>query len=345
MYCSRCGAERPQGAAYCPNCGAAFTDLVVAAEPQGGGITETFGRAFATLFSRAALRPLALTVAAAAAGGLLLAASAAATVLAAFGTLSPHRLVDTSCFVQRSPNSFDAAGGQRWDVIPGCDAFPLSPNVAALAGLGALTAVVSMAVGFCCYLLLNRLSDQAMQSYRDRALPAPRRMLVAAGRALGWALVATAAVFGLLIAVVLIALVLAALLPGALVALLMVGAGIYLAIRYAAVWYVRFQLAFVRMVIDDRPLPDCWNDMRMITVGRAWAYIGLTTAAGFGFGIASNVATAVAGAGAALAVIGVAVYLVVLATQYLWTALFTTAVMRQLSTAEPAAEADAVRPA
>ena len=107
---------------------------------------------------------------------------------------------------------------------------------------------------------------------------------------------------------------------------------------------MRFQLAFVRMVIDDRPLPDCWNehahDHGRPRLGLHRPHHGRR----FAFGIASNVASRGRRRQRA-GLIGVVVYVVLLAGQYLWTALFTTAAMRRLSTAEPAAEADAVTPA
>jgi hypothetical protein len=132
------------------------------------------------------------------------------------------------------------------------------------------------------------------------------------------------------IAGVVAAMLLALVLPPVLVALVLVGAVAYLVIVHVAVWYVRFQLALVRMLIDDRPLPDCWNDLSLVTTGRAWAFIGLNFAGSFAFGIGTNIAS-VAGAATGLALLGVIGYVVLTAGQYLWSALFMTAAMRRLS--------------
>ena len=99
-------------------------------------------------------------------------------------------------------------------MLPGCDAFPIDPNVSVLVGLGSLTVLVSMTVGFCLMLLLYRLSDQTLRSYRARLLPAPGRVLVTAGRLLGWGLVATAAVAASVAAIALVAYALAERDPG-----------------------------------------------------------------------------------------------------------------------------------
>jgi hypothetical protein len=339
MWCSRCGTERPPGASYCPACGQAF-----AAAPEPGPpapapvkVTDAFEDSFSTLFSRKVLRPLAIMAVAALIGGAVTATMAAATIYAGFGTLSPHRLVDTGCFVDRSQSDpfGSQSSGPDYEMLPGCDAFPIDPNVPVLVGLGSLTVLVSMTVGLCLMLLLYRLSDQTLRSYRARLLPAPGRVLVTAGRLVGWGLVATAAVAASVAAIALVAYALASVIPGWLVALALVAAVAYAVVCHVAIWYVRFQLAVARMIIDDRPLPACWRELSLITLGRAWAFIGLSFAGSFAFSIGTNIAS-VAGAATGLVLLGVVGYVVLMGGQYLWSALFTTAAMRRLSApAEP----------
>jgi len=224
-----------------------------------------------------------------------LAALAAVSVLGAwiiFGTVQPHAIVDTGCFVKHHDPV--APNGVRYTLTPGCEVFRIHPSpVTATLTLVAAALVLAM-LGALLYLVVGRAADRRFGSRTAWPLvPSAGSVLRTVGRLVGW---------GILIYFVLIAIVVAVIAGFAILASVGGVVGVLIGVAacgYLLIWWlvplsVRLELAFLRMVIDDRGLARSWSEVRP-SIGQAWAFVGLTTAVSFGLSMAANLLTAGAG--------------------------------------------------
>jgi zinc-ribbon domain len=292
-YCTRCGTPHADDALFCPWCGQAVASTAQAgsAEP-GERISGVIGRTLGRCFSR----PGVVLLGIGALCMLVWLAALAAVILAGawivFGTVHPHAIVDTGCFVEHNdPLGVD---GTRYTITPGCDVFRVHPSALTVTLTLLAAALLLAVIGSLLYLVVARAADRRFGSRTAWPLiPSAGSVLRALMRIIGWGIVLYAVFVAVLIAVIVGFIILAKV--GSVVGVLIgIAACAYLLVWWAVPIAVRLELAFMRMVIDDRGLARSWDEVRP-TMGQAWAFLGLTLAVSFGLSLAGNLATAAAG--------------------------------------------------
>jgi hypothetical protein len=301
-FCRHCGVEHSDVDRFCPSCGRRVENDVDAppefsdehhAPPTPPRAPGARLGAVATLehaltgMGRNGLWGLVLIASLQALASLLAFALTGLLLLeATFSTYWPRRILRTSCF--RRVNAFPLSGmtyswdGRNYKLRAGCD--PIRPHINTL-GLSATAVLAVVVVGVVTaagvVALLRRCDRQAGSGRRWPILPAPAQLARATYRQVGWSLAFyVAAVLTLGIAAIPIGTTAATAGGsggGVLIAIELV-AYAYLAIRWVVPWLVRVYLAWVRMLLDDRPLPAAYAEVPAPGVKRAWALVGLTVA-------------------------------------------------------------------
>jgi hypothetical protein len=292
-YCTRCGTPHADDALFCPWCGQS-----VAPTPQAGGgqpgerISGVIGRTLGRCISRPGAAVLGIGALCMIVWLAFLAAVAVAGAWIIFGTVHPHAIVDTGCFVKHE----DPVGvsGARYTVTPGCDVFRIHPSALTVTLTLVAAGVVLAVTGSLLYLVVARAADRRFGSRTAWPLiPSAGSVLRALGRMIGWGIVLYAGLVAAMIAVVVGFIILAKL--GSVVGVLIgIAACAYLLVWWAVPIGVRLQLAFIRMVIDDHPFGRSWDEVHP-SMGQAWAFLGLTLAVSFGLSLAANLLSAAAG--------------------------------------------------
>jgi zinc-ribbon domain len=292
-YCTRCGTPHADDAAFCPWCG----QPVAAASQLGGGAPEqrisgVIGRALGRYVGRPGVAVFGIGAACMLAWVAALAGAVLAGAWIVFGTVHPHSIVDTGCFVRHSDPA--APNGVTYTMAPNCEVFRIHPS-AITATLTLIAAALLLTVlGALLYLIVGRAADRRFGSRRPWPLiPSAGSVLRAVMRVIGWGILAYLVFAFALFALIACFVVLGGI--GGVVGVLLGVAGfLYLLIWWLVPLGVRFELAFVRMVIDDRGLASSWSQVR-ISMGQAWAFVGLTLAVSVGLSLLGNLASAAAG--------------------------------------------------
>jgi hypothetical protein len=297
-FCRHCGVEHGDADRYCPSCGRRIERMPGSptepppAEPRRHppgtrlGAVATFEHAIAGA-TRRGLWKLALTAflqafAVAVAAGLM----ALLVLEAAFSTVWPRRILRTSCFQQVSGFPLSGAtyswNGHNYRLRAGCD--PIRPHVStaglALASVAAVV-VIGAVVAVGAVALYRRCDRQAGSGRRWSVLPGIRPIVRATYRQIGWGIAfyvgATLAVGIAAIPIGTTARTASGGGAGVLILIELV-AYAYLAIRWVVPWLVRVYLAWVRMLLDDTPLPVAYRAVPRLGVGAGWALVGLSIA-------------------------------------------------------------------
>ncbi len=292
---------------------------------------------FGATLERAPRRPgwsllgiCAVTFALSAVIGVVLLVAAAQAI---FGTVHPHAILNTHCFVHRQ-----ATAGQNdiYRLRPHCTVFRIHPSAGNAVGVGLLVFVVYIAATTALWLVALRAADRRFGSRREWPLiPSAGAVLRAIGRVLGWGLLSYAG-FALGAFVVALAFVAGAR-AGPLGILVAAVVLIAVVIWWVAPFLVHLVMAFTKLLVDDQGMLEAWRAVR-VTMGQAWAIIGLGLLVSIGFSIVQSVLQIAGPAGFALSIpIQLAAYAVQVA--------LTVALMRFLTgepPVEPAAGGDAV---
>ena len=286
-YCTRCGTAQADDAAFCPWCGAPVAPGVNApigaAEPDrrissviGESLARYVGRPGLVVFGIAAVCTVAWL------------AAAAIVVLGGawmmFGTVHPHSIIDTGCFV-RHDNPASPNGAPSYTLIKGCEVFRIHPNPATVVFTLLVGALLIAVLGALIYIIVARATDRRFGSRHPWPLmPSAGSVLRVVMRVIGWGIVLYVAFVAAFVAVF-FAFVILASIGHAVGVLLGIAGCAYLLVWWAVPLAVRVSLAFVRMVIDDRGFVQSWNEVRP-SMGQAWAFVGLNVAISFGLSIA-----------------------------------------------------------
>ena len=342
QFCSLCGQPLPEAAPQ-PEPGAEAPGYaVVPADPQAPkrGITTILSTMVSSAFSRRGLGFFPRVIGAYI---LVYAVSALGTVLsvyAALGTLSFHRIVNTSCFVKTgsSDEFFLNTGGAgsstrtNYKLLPHCDWFPLSINWGLLVLVAAISIVVALIVSAAALIYVARLADRFSSDSERKLMPTIPETGRALGRWFGWSITIYLAVVVAVAVIAGIFAVCGALLPEAITVIVAIAAGvafIYALIRYLVPWYVRAGFTLMIVLADDRPARPVWRET-VTPATTAWAFVGILLLIGIVTGIAGQIAGAIMGQGSAVGLaIGAVLYLVVTAVQIGFQLLFTMMVARQ----------------
>ncbi|HUZ84874.1 MAG TPA: zinc ribbon domain-containing protein [Gaiellales bacterium] len=298
-YCRHCGVEHAGSDRYCPSCGRPIPhdspSTPAAAGPTRApgerlGVPDVLGHALTAIW-RARLWRLFLTVVLATVVQVAaIAAGLAAVVYASFSTFDYHRILRTSCF--HATTRSGATTG--FTVTPNCDPLRARVDVPAMLAAGLAALVLATVVTTLAYLAIYRRCDrEAGNGVPRRPLPGAGPIGRAAGRAFGWGTVISVGVLLVIVAAAVPLAVTASSTAGGSEVLLMLGeiaALAYLAIRWVVPFLIRLQFAYVRMLLDDRPLPACVEEMRRLSRGQAWAYLGLLLAVSIGASFATSIA-------------------------------------------------------
>ena len=332
-YCSSCGGFHADDAAFCPWCGHQIGPAADGPEAAPKKVSAVFG---ATL-ERAPRRPgwalLGISTVTFALGFLIGAALLAAAVQAIFGTIHPHAILNTHCFVHRQGT---AGQNDIYKLRPHCTVFRIHPSAGKVVGVGLLAFVLYIAATTALWMVALRAADRRFGSRREWPLiPSARSVVRSIGRVLGWGLLSYA---GLGLGVVVIALAfVAGAYAGPLGILVAAVVVIAVVIWWVAPFLVHLVMAFTKLLVDDQGMVEAWRSIR-VTMGQAWAIIGLGLLVSIGFSIAQSVLQIAGAAGFVLSIpIQLAAYAVQIA--------LTVALMRFLAgepPAEPVADGDAV---
>ncbi|MDX6544907.1 MAG: zinc-ribbon domain [Gaiellales bacterium] len=347
MFCHQCGAKRPPDASFCPMCGTWFAGG--AAAPGGPSqrlsLTNSFGTAVSSLFTRRAGLALPVVFVTGLVGYVVLAAGAALTILAGFGTLWPRRIVDTSCWVRSdTPTEYTLSrpgnGTQYWRHLPGCDMLRIHPDWTLIV-IGATLTILVYAFAVAMAAAINARAAAYVVEPEYRLWPSFRQLLRTTGRIIGWTLALWLG-FGLAWGLVAVVAIVLAGLGGIFVLLLVL---LILAAIGAGIWFgvplgVHAWLSFLLMVIDDVPLRQSWNSVAVST-GQAWGFVGMSVVAAIGFSIASQITNLFFKLGTSGIAIGIVLTVAVYMLQTLFYTLYAVIVARGLSNG-PLPEAVAV---
>jgi hypothetical protein len=262
--------------------------------------------------------------------GLLIGAALfVASAQAIFGTVHPHAIVNTHCFVRRQTT---AGQNDFYKLRPHCTVFRIHPSAGKVIGVGLVAFVLYLAANAVLSVVSLRAADRRFGSLREWPLiPSAGALLRAVGRLLGWGLVsyAVAALGGVVIVLVFVAGGRAGPLGIFIALAVVIAAGIW----WIAPLVVRLLMAFTKMLVDDQGLVEAWKAIHL-TMGQAWAIIGLGLLVSVGFSIAESIVRVAGNAGLVLSIpIQLAAYAVQLA--------LVVALMRFLSgepSREPAAD-------
>ena len=300
-YCTRCGTAHADDAAFCPWCGEPVAPAAAAGGTQPEEerrVSAVIGRTLGSLFSRPGAALLGILTACVL---VWLAALVALVVIGAwlmFGTLHPHSIVDTSCFVRHDDPA--TPNGWNYTLVSGCQVFRIHPAVATVTLTVVAAALALAVVGALLYLVAGRAADRRFGARTPwPLLPGAASVLRTVLRVLGWGILAYLGL-ALATAALILAFIVLGRVGGVFGVLVGVGGCIYLLIWWLVPLGVRLELAFVRMVIDDRGLAASWRDLR-VSMGQAWAFVGLTFAVSIGLSIVGNLVSALGKAGLVLA--------------------------------------------
>jgi hypothetical protein len=237
-----------------------------------------------------------------------------------------HRAVPNPRFERRQTT---AGQNDFYKLRPHCTVFRIHPDVGKVVGVGLVAFLLYLAASAMLSVVALRAADRRFGSLREWPLiPSGGAVLRAIGRLLGWGLVSYA---GFALGVFVIVLVFVAggkAGPlGILVALALFVAAL---VWWFAPFAVRLLMAFTKMLVDDQGLIGAWKAIR-VTLGQAWAIIGLGLLVSIGFSIAESIVRIAGNAGFVLSTpIQLAAYAVQLA--------LAVALMRFLS-GEPSEDA------
>jgi hypothetical protein len=332
-YCSSCGGFHADDAAFCPWCGRQIGPAPSGAQIAPAKVSAVFG---ATL-ERAPRGPgwslLGITTVTLLLGGLIGAALLAASLEAIFGTVHPHAILNTHCFVHRR-----ATAGQNdvYKLRPHCEVFRIHPGVGKAVGVGLVAFALFSAATAALWIVTLRAADRRFGSRREWSLiPSAGTVLRAIGRVLGWGLASYA---GLVLAVIAVAVAFGVGVRAGPLGILVAAAALIAAvIWWVAPFLVHLGMAFAKMLVDDEGMVAAWRAVR-VTMGQAWAIIGLGLLVSIGFSIVETVLRVAGNAGI---VLSIPIQLAAYALQ----AALTVALMRFLTgepPGEPAAGGDAV---
>jgi hypothetical protein len=284
---------------------------------------------FGATFERAPRRPgwslLGITTVTFVLALLIGAALFVASVQAIFGTVHPHAILNTHCFVRRQPT---AGQNDFFKLRPHCTVLRIHPGVGKIVGVGLVAFALFFAATAMLWVVSLRAADRRFGSLREWPLiPSAGVALRAIGRLLGWGLVSYA---GFVLGVIVIALAfVAGGKAGPLGILVVLAALVAALVWWIAPFLVHLSAAFTKMLVDDRGLIEAWKAIH-VTMGQAWAIIGLSLLVSVGFDIVQGITRVAGTAGLVLSIpIQLAAYAVQLA--------LAVALMRFLS-GEPSGE-------
>jgi hypothetical protein len=242
----------------------------------GESLTRYVGRPGLAVFGIAAV----CTVAWVAATAIVVLAG----VWVMFGTVHPHSIIDTGCFV-RYDNPAAPSDAPDYRLIKGCEVFRIHPNPVAVVFTLLIGALLLAVLGALVYIIVARATDRRFGSRHPWPLmPGAGSVLRMVMRVIGWGIVLSVALVIAFVAVIFAFAILVSV--GRVVGVLLGIAGCaYLLVWWAVPLGVRASLAFVRMVIDDRGFVQSWNEVRP-RMGQAWAFVGLNVAISLGLTIA-----------------------------------------------------------
>jgi hypothetical protein len=302
-YCRHCGGFHADDASYCPFCGQAIGEAP--SEPPPAGVPEVFGRTLQAAWQRRPWSLLAIAFVGLLAILVVAAAGVAITAYATFGTLHPHAIVDTHCFVRTGDLN---GAGTTFRMRQGCDVFPLHASAAGLviAAVGAL--LVLLVAWTALQVVLLRRCDREFGSHTAwPLLPTLPAIARASGRVLGWGIVAMLAwTLAITIPILIVASTANSGAPPAVqaTAILAEVAGMaFLAIWWIVPFLIRAGLAAVGMLTDDRTLVAAWHSLAP-SRGQLWAFLGLEACVVISFTIANQLVSAVFGNLGALVIAG-----------------------------------------
>ncbi|HET7379208.1 MAG TPA: hypothetical protein VFJ24_04110, partial [Gaiellales bacterium] len=242
-------------------------------------------------------------------GFLIGAALFVASVQAIFGTVHPHAILNTHCFERRQTT---AGQNNFYKLRPHCTVFRIHPDAGKVVGVGLVAFLLYLAVSAMLSVVALRAADRRFGSLREWPLiPSGGAVLRAIGRLLGWGLLSYA---GLALGVVAVVLMfLAGGKAGPLGILIALALLVVALVWWLAPFAVHLLMAFTKMLVDDQGLIEAWKAIR-VTLGQAWAIIGLGLLVSIGFSIAESIVRVAGNAGFVLSIpIQLAAYAVQLA--------------------------------
>jgi len=308
-YCSSCGGFHADDAAFCPWCGRPIGAAPGGPQPAPAKVSGVFG----STLERAPHRPgwslLGICTVTFLLGFLIGAALFVASVQAIFGTVHPHAILNTHCFEQRQTT---AGQSDLYKLRPHCTVFRINPGAGKAVSVGLVAFLLYLTATAMLSVVALRAADRRFGSLRDWPLiPSGGAVLRAIGRLLGWGLLSYA---GLVLGAVVIALAfVAGGKAGPLGILIALAVFVAALVWWIAPFVIHLLMAFTKMLVDDQGLVEAWNAIR-VTLGQAWAIIGLGLLVSIGFSIAESIVRVAGNAGFVLSIpIQLAAYAVQLA--------------------------------